>query len=198
MLLSEHRTLDPEEAVSKVTQGHQGWSSPLDPEEAVGEVTLRPGVKQQWDRTFPHPHNPTPHNPTPHNPTPHNPTPHNPTPHNPTPHTHHTNHTPCAQDFFYVPVYSTCLFELYGKAPHPRWPDMAGKPCSLLPPNPGAPGAWTHWTLFSARRGKHGAGCRAHPEGVRPNRAKRSRAVLKKILVGFFGLTGNPCNHVRS
>jgi hypothetical protein len=33
---------------------------------------------------------------------------------------------------------------------------------------------------------------------VRPNRAQRSRAVSKKTLVGFFGLTGNPSDHVRS
>eukprot|EP00798_Chlamydomonas_sp_ICE-L_P022988 gene22988-30176_t len=38
----------------------------------------------------------------------------------------HRTLDPDEADFFYVPVYSTCVFELYGKNPRPRWPNMEG------------------------------------------------------------------------
>jgi len=36
----------------------------------------------------------------------------------------HRTLDPEEADFFYVPAYSTCLFEVYGKNPRPRWPDL--------------------------------------------------------------------------
>jgi hypothetical protein len=38
----------------------------------------------------------------------------------------HRTLDPNEADFFYVPVYSACIFDLWQKTSKPRWPDVPG------------------------------------------------------------------------